>query len=72
MEFYKEFFNNLRDGLHQEKVKNSLKESEAVISAFMECLRFSLFHQADFFSQEKTLKERQKLLVNEQVIRFSY
>ncbi|XP_077977369.1 E3 ubiquitin-protein ligase listerin-like isoform X1 [Glandiceps talaboti] len=40
--FYNEFFTNMKTGLTTDRVHSSSSECGAVITAFMECLRFSL------------------------------
>ncbi|XP_066277345.1 E3 ubiquitin-protein ligase listerin-like isoform X3 [Branchiostoma lanceolatum] len=40
--FYQEFFNNLKMGLSSEHVQYNSRERGAVVSAFMECLRYCL------------------------------
>ena len=65
--FYKEFFASLQEGLSTERVQNSPSECSAVISAFMECLRFCLLHGfdgegADIAVQEYLIKEQVRIL----------
>ncbi|XP_078698353.1 E3 ubiquitin-protein ligase listerin-like isoform X4 [Branchiostoma floridae x Branchiostoma belcheri] len=40
--FYQEFFNNIKMGLSSEHVQYNSRERGAVVSAFMECLRYCL------------------------------
>ena len=62
--FYQEFFNNLQEGLAKEHVQNSPSECSAVVSAFMECLRFCLVHRFDLEGSHDTVQE---YLIKEQV-----
>lgn len=62
--FYQEFFNNLQEGLAKERVQNSPSEYSAVVSAFMECLRFCLVHG---FDPEGSAYTVQEYLIKKQV-----
>ena len=66
--FYKDFFTNLQEGLQQEKVMSSPSECAAVVSAFMECLRFALLHTGVPSSEAScVMRERQQYLIDNQV-----
>lgn len=64
MGFYQEFFTNLQEGLTKERVQNSPSECSAVITAFMECLKFCLLHEYGDGSN----MEIQEYLIKEQVL----
>lgn len=66
MGFYQEFFTNLQEGLTKERVQNSPSECSAVITAFMECLKFCLLHKYGDGSN----MEIQEYLIKEQVLNF--
>ena len=55
--FYQEFFNNLQEGLAKERVQNTPSECTAVVSAFMECLRFCLVHGFDLEGSPDIVQE---------------
>lgn len=67
MGFYQEFFTNLQEGLTKERVQNSPSECSAVITAFMECLKFCLLHEYGDGSN----MEIREYLIKEQVLNFS-
>lgn len=66
MGFYQEFFTNLQEGLTKERVQNSPSECSAVITAFMECLKFCLLHEYGDGSN----MEIREYLIKEQVLNF--
>ena len=66
MGFYQEFFTNLQEGLTKERVQNSPSECSAVITAFMECLKFCLLQEYGDGSN----MEIREYLIKEQVLNF--
>lgn len=63
--FYQDLFNNLQEGLAKEHVQNSPSECSAVVSAFMECMRFCLLPR---FDKEGPHDAVQEYLVKEQLL----
>ncbi|XP_054433691.1 E3 ubiquitin-protein ligase listerin [Pteronotus mesoamericanus] len=59
--FFKDFLASLAAGLSTERIKTSLSECSAVISAFFDCLRFIM-------QQNLGEKEIEDMLVNDQLI----
>ncbi|KAM4795349.1 E3 ubiquitin-protein ligase listerin [Rhinophrynus dorsalis] len=65
MEFYSNFFNSLRQGLSSERAIVSPSECSAIISAYMECLRFAM--QENVGDEEEHGKIRH-MLIEDQLI----
>ncbi|XP_074644451.1 E3 ubiquitin-protein ligase listerin-like [Tubulanus polymorphus] len=63
--FYAKFFNNMKAGLSERKVQQSSSECGAVVSAFMECLRYALMKSFNRNSENETFHE---FLLSDQLI----
>ncbi|XP_037380951.1 E3 ubiquitin-protein ligase listerin [Talpa occidentalis] len=63
LEFFKNFLTSLITGLSTERIKTSISECSAVISAFFECLRFIM-------QQNLGEEDIEEMLVNDQLIPF--
>ncbi|XP_047420433.1 E3 ubiquitin-protein ligase listerin [Sciurus carolinensis] len=63
LDFFKNFLTSLIAGLSTERIKTSVSECSAVISAFFECLRFIM-------QQNLGEKEIEQMLINDQLIPF--
>ncbi|XP_049641695.1 E3 ubiquitin-protein ligase listerin [Suncus etruscus] len=63
LDFFKSFLTCLVTGLSTEKIKTSISECSAVISAFFECLRFIM-------QQNLGEDEIEEMLINDQLIPF--
>ena len=66
--FAKEFFTNIKEGLFNERVIATHSESIAVMTAYMECLRYTLFSCADKGDAEnEDQRETIEYLINNEV-----
>nr|XP_008265376.2 E3 ubiquitin-protein ligase listerin isoform X1 [Oryctolagus cuniculus] len=63
VDFFRNFLTSLIAGLSTERIKTSISECSAVISAFFECLRFIM-------QQNLGEEEIERMLVNDQLIPF--
>ncbi|XP_067896603.1 E3 ubiquitin-protein ligase listerin isoform X2 [Heterodontus francisci] len=65
MEFFTMFFSTFSKGLLSERVLMSCSESSAIVSAFMECLHFTLHQNLGKAEDQQKL---QQMLINEQLL----
>uniref|UniRef100_UPI00398EDAED E3 ubiquitin-protein ligase listerin isoform X2 n=1 Tax=Pristiophorus japonicus TaxID=55135 RepID=UPI00398EDAED len=65
MEFFTLFFSNFSKGLLSDRALMSCSESSAIVSAFMECLRFTL-HQN--LGKDEDQQKVQHMLINDQLL----
>ncbi|KAH8020974.1 hypothetical protein HPB51_011030 [Rhipicephalus microplus] len=65
VQFYKLFFDSLREGLLSQKVQASVAECNAVVQAFMECLRYVLTRH---LAQDENAKSVRSHILEEQLI----
>ncbi|KAE8621680.1 hypothetical protein XENTR_v10004921 [Xenopus tropicalis] len=64
-DFYSNFFNSLGQGLSSERAVASPAECSAIISAYMECLRFAMQENA---GEEEENKKVQQILISDQLM----
>ncbi|XP_072370137.1 E3 ubiquitin-protein ligase listerin isoform X2 [Scyliorhinus torazame] len=69
IEFFTMFFSTFSKGLLSERALMSCTESSAIVSAFMECLRFTLHQNLGKAEDQQKLH---KMLVNEQLLPLLY
>ncbi|XP_007493198.1 E3 ubiquitin-protein ligase listerin isoform X1 [Monodelphis domestica] len=67
LEFFRDFFTYITQGLSTERILTSHSDCSALISAFFECLRFIM--QQNLGVKEESVK-MQKMLINDQLIPF--
>uniref|UniRef100_A0A8C8SSL1 E3 ubiquitin-protein ligase listerin n=1 Tax=Pelusios castaneus TaxID=367368 RepID=A0A8C8SSL1_9SAUR len=65
LDFYRTFFTSLIQGLSSERVLASHSECSAIISSFMECLRFAVLQNLGEGDEQKLI---QKMLICDQLI----
>ncbi|XP_048459323.1 E3 ubiquitin-protein ligase listerin isoform X2 [Rhincodon typus] len=65
IEFFTMFFNNFSKGLQSERALMSCTESSAIVSAFMECICFTLHQNLRNAEDHQKL---QQMLINEQLL----
>ncbi|KAL3197742.1 hypothetical protein MRX96_044757 [Rhipicephalus microplus] len=65
VQFYKLFFDSFREGLLSQKVQASVAECNAVVQAFMECLRYVLTRH---LAQDENAKSVRSHILEEQLI----
>ncbi|XP_059506349.1 E3 ubiquitin-protein ligase listerin isoform X2 [Stegostoma tigrinum] len=65
IEFFAVFFNNFRKGLQSERALMSCTESSAIVSAFMECICFTLHQNLRNTEDHQKL---QQMLISEQLL----
>ncbi|XP_078416032.1 E3 ubiquitin-protein ligase listerin isoform X2 [Cetorhinus maximus] len=65
IEFFTMFFSSFSKGLLSERALMSCTESSAIVSAFMECLRFTLHQNLGKAEDQQKL---QQMLINEQLL----
>lgn len=63
--FYEAFFNSMREGLSDPRVQNTPSECNAVVQAFMECLRYVLTRNLD--AGDENSSAVRKYLLTEQL-----
>ncbi|EOA98713.1 Zinc finger protein 294, partial [Anas platyrhynchos] len=65
LEYFRTFFSSIIQGLSSERAIASPSESSAIISAFMECLRFAVLQKVD---EEDDQRQIHQMLINDQLI----
>ncbi|MEE6468105.1 hypothetical protein FKM82_008163 [Ascaphus truei] len=65
MDFYSSFFDSLSQGLSSERAMASPTECSAIISAYMECLRFAMQENV---GEEEKHREIRQMLITDQLI----
>ncbi|XP_064326372.1 E3 ubiquitin-protein ligase listerin [Phalacrocorax carbo] len=65
LEYFRTFFSNMIQGLSSERVIASPSESSAIITAFMECLRFAILQKTD---KEDDQRQIHQMLICDQLI----
>ncbi|KAM6099020.1 E3 ubiquitin-protein ligase listerin [Theristicus caerulescens] len=65
LEYFRTFFSSIIQGLSSERAIASPSESSAIITAFMECLRFAILHKVD---EEDDQRQIHQMLIYDQLI----
>ncbi|XP_074957449.1 E3 ubiquitin-protein ligase listerin isoform X1 [Phalacrocorax aristotelis] len=65
LEYFRTFFSNMIQGLSRERVIASPSESSAIITAFMECLRFAILQKTDKEDDQRPIHQ---MLICDQLI----